>query len=222
MKQTLTLKLGQQLTMTPQLQQAIRLLQLSAMDLQAEIQEALETNPMLEAADDADAPDSGELNDVSTQSEQADGNDDPMQGDAELESFEPQVNEQIEQPIGEELPVDSSWEDVYPTNSGSAAPDSDYDAMANRTAELTLHDHLMWQLNLTPMADSDRVVASAQSVDRDALEGRESGGGRARPPDACGRDRRGGVRTRNPPPSPIRATTLECAARPSGRAPPDR
>ena len=51
MKQSLQLKLGQQLTMTPQLQQAIRLLQLSTLDLQQEIQEALDSNPMLEVED---------------------------------------------------------------------------------------------------------------------------------------------------------------------------
>ncbi|MBO6279806.1 MAG: RNA polymerase factor sigma-54, partial [Pseudomonas sp.] len=48
MKPSLVLRMGQQLTMTPQLQQAIRLLQLSTLDLQQEIQEALESNPMLE------------------------------------------------------------------------------------------------------------------------------------------------------------------------------
>ncbi|MEL7400957.1 MAG: RNA polymerase factor sigma-54, partial [Pseudomonadota bacterium] len=48
MKASLQLKMGQQLTMTPQLQQAIRLLQLSTLDLQQEIQEALDSNPMLE------------------------------------------------------------------------------------------------------------------------------------------------------------------------------
>ncbi len=52
MKQSLQLKLGQQLTMTPQLQQAIKLLQLSTMDLQQEIQQALESNPMLEMAEE--------------------------------------------------------------------------------------------------------------------------------------------------------------------------
>ncbi|MEM1231202.1 MAG: RNA polymerase factor sigma-54, partial [Pseudomonadota bacterium] len=52
MKQGLQLKLGQSLTMTPQLQQAIRLLQLSALDLQQEIQEVLEANPMLELEDE--------------------------------------------------------------------------------------------------------------------------------------------------------------------------
>jgi RNA polymerase sigma-54 factor len=48
MKQSLDLKLGQHLTITPQLQQAIRLLQLSSIELQQEIQEALESNPLLE------------------------------------------------------------------------------------------------------------------------------------------------------------------------------
>jgi RNA polymerase sigma-54 factor len=52
MKPTLSLKLGQQLTMTPQLQQAIRLLQLSTLDLQQEIQQVIESNPMLELEDD--------------------------------------------------------------------------------------------------------------------------------------------------------------------------
>ncbi len=50
LKATLQLRLGQQLTMTPQLQQAIRLLQLPALDLQAHIQQALESNVMLESA----------------------------------------------------------------------------------------------------------------------------------------------------------------------------
>ncbi|MEY3659590.1 MAG: polymerase sigma-54 factor, partial [Pseudomonadota bacterium] len=54
MKLSLQLKLGQQLAMTPQLQQAIKLLQLSTLDLQLEIQEALESNPMLEVEEDVD------------------------------------------------------------------------------------------------------------------------------------------------------------------------
>jgi len=56
LKPTLQLKLGQSLTMTPQLQQAIRLLQLSVLDLSAQIQEALEENVMLEMEDLPDAP----------------------------------------------------------------------------------------------------------------------------------------------------------------------
>ena len=48
MKQALQLKLGQQLTLTPQLQQAIKLLQLSTLDLQQAITETLESNPLLD------------------------------------------------------------------------------------------------------------------------------------------------------------------------------
>ena len=52
MKQSLQLRMGQHLAMTPQLQQAIKLLQLSSVDLQQEIQEALDSNMMLEIAED--------------------------------------------------------------------------------------------------------------------------------------------------------------------------
>ena len=77
MKQSLQLRLGQQLTMTPQLQQAIRLLQLSTLDLQMEIQQALESNPMLEMeeaqsssdtqAEEAPTPDTPEEAQVSAE-----------------------------------------------------------------------------------------------------------------------------------------------------------
>ena len=62
MKASLQLKLGQSLTMTPQLQQAIRLLQLSTLDLQQEIQQALESNPMLETSEDDDQTDTSTEN----------------------------------------------------------------------------------------------------------------------------------------------------------------
>ena len=52
MKQSLNLRMGHQLSMTPQLQQAIKLLQMSTLDLQQEIQQALESNIMLELEDD--------------------------------------------------------------------------------------------------------------------------------------------------------------------------
>ena len=60
LKPALQLRLGQQLTMTPQLQQAIRLLQLPVLELQAQIREALETNVMLEAEDEAGSLETGE------------------------------------------------------------------------------------------------------------------------------------------------------------------
>src|SRR5580658_9752787 len=54
LKPSLQLRLGQQLTMTPQLQQAIRLLQLPTIELQAHIRELLESNVMLEQDDDTE------------------------------------------------------------------------------------------------------------------------------------------------------------------------
>src|SRR5271155_984105 len=59
LKPSLQLRIGQQLTMTPQLQQAIRLLQLPSLDLQAHVRETLETNVMLEAEEEVQdiAPD---------------------------------------------------------------------------------------------------------------------------------------------------------------------
>jgi RNA polymerase sigma-54 factor len=69
LKPSLQLKLGQQLTMTPQLQQAIRLLQLPALELQAHIRELLETNVMLEPVDDTEATGAFEAVEAPTQVE---------------------------------------------------------------------------------------------------------------------------------------------------------
>src|SRR6202035_2668774 len=57
LKPSLQLRIGQQLTMTPQLQQAIRLLQLPSLDLQAHVRETLEANVMLEGEEETEAPD---------------------------------------------------------------------------------------------------------------------------------------------------------------------
>lgn len=69
MKQSLQLRLSQQLAMTPQLQQAIRLLQLSTLELQQEIQQALESNPLLEQDDEQSDPLSDETSHTDNQSD---------------------------------------------------------------------------------------------------------------------------------------------------------
>ncbi len=67
--------------------------------------------------------------------------------------------------IPDELAVDSSWEDIYINTSANssqsslASEDSDFESR-NSTIE-SLQDHLNWQLNLTPMSDSDRLIAMA-------------------------------------------------------------
>lgn len=163
MKQSLVLKMGQQLTMTPQLQQAIRLLQLSTLDLQQEIQQALESNPMLELAEDADDDFGGSDNSSEGTDESNALN---LPEPVTLESLQPELeiedgrwNEQIPN----ELPVDTQWEDVYQTSASSlpSQNDEDWDYTARTSSAESLQDHLHWQLNLSPMSDVDRMIATA-------------------------------------------------------------
>ncbi len=150
MKQTIQLRLGQQLTMTPQLQQAIKLLQLSTLDLQQEIQEALESNLMLETAEDADVSQERDESDERRRTADA-------QVDNELHP------EQSTMP--DELPVDSSWSDTYdsyaPSSGHGSDASTDFDPFAQQSRPQTLHDHLAWQLNLAKLAPRDRAVAEA-------------------------------------------------------------
>ena len=180
MKQSLSLKLGQQLKMTPQLQQAIRLLQLSALELNQEIQEALDSNPMLEVDEDGRVSESSSdtLEEATATSAENDFREKTDAVAAESTpsaeaSSEMDVSEQLSEPMSEDLPVDSNWDDVYPQGAAAADSDSDFDPTSNNSEAETLTDHLLWQLNLTPMAPSDRVVALAiiDSINEDGLLG---------------------------------------------------
>ncbi|MEH6822750.1 MAG: RNA polymerase factor sigma-54 [Motiliproteus sp.] len=171
MKPSLQLKISQQLTMTPQLQQAIRLLQLSTLDLQQEIQENLEANPMLEAVDgqslnDAEVPDQNSQQTTDTPSPDSPDPDgpEPIPSDFESATDEIPVNEDWNENIPVELASDSSWDDSYPSAglSSGSGNSGDYDGMEFETPDRssdTLIDHLQWQLNLTPMSDLDRLIA---------------------------------------------------------------
>ncbi|MBF0255157.1 MAG: RNA polymerase factor sigma-54 [Gammaproteobacteria bacterium] len=154
MKQSLQLRLGQQLTMTPQLQQAIRLLQLSVLDLREEMQEAVESNPMLEL--DESEPSAGpELPEPQMAAPSA----------ALDESQDGEVRADSEQ-MPDELPMDADWDSVYESpitgpREQVSGGDGDADFLAQRSQATTLYDHLMWQLNLTPFSDTDRIIATA-------------------------------------------------------------
>ncbi|MES1926086.1 RNA polymerase factor sigma-54 [Salinisphaera sp. T31B1] len=148
MKQSLNLNLSQSLTMTPALQQAIRMLQLSTLDLKTEIQEALESNVMLEADDGH-----GEV-------ETAD------KREASLERSTAETAAGTDSEIPENLPVDADWNDIY---SGSAAPapapsseDDDYwdYRQANLTSTPDLHAHLSWQADMHPFNSAEREIAA--------------------------------------------------------------
>lgn len=133
MKPTLQLRVGTQLTMTPQLQQAIQLLQLSTLDLCQEIQQALESNPMLE------------LEEPYTEQETQEAPEDDWASD-----------------IPEELALDSDWSDTYQdanagslSGSGSSEEAPDFDRNAATTS---LHDHLLWQLAMGNFDEREREL----------------------------------------------------------------
>ncbi len=173
MKQSLQLKIGQQLTMTPQLQQAIRLLQLSTLDLQNEIQEALESNPMLETPEELITPEQSPDNKTLAEGQSPEPQGDPSATDTpQADQSEPSRNEtdatiedQWNNDIPTDLAVDTSWDDIYqsaPTGVGMSRPDGeDMDMESRRGASETLQDHLSWQLNLTPMSDMDNLIGEA-------------------------------------------------------------
>jgi len=158
MKQSLQLKLGQHLVMTPQLQQAIKLLQLSTLDLQQEIQQVLETNPMLEVSEDGDGdvppPDQAENND-NTETEEVDAVEVSLEA---TDISDPSAS------IPTDLPVDTQWEDIYqsPISGNMSGSDSqDMDFESRTSIQESLREHMLWQLNLTRMSDLDRVIALA-------------------------------------------------------------
>lgn len=139
--------------MTPQLQQAIRLLQLSTLELQTEVQDALESNLMLEVAEDEhETRDSGAERADSTESDLS-----PDQVDVEIASSDNTEN------IPSELAVDSAWDDVYESSSAHHGG-SEYNGMeldAQRSATQTLKDHMLDQLNLQRMSDTDTLIGTA-------------------------------------------------------------
>ena len=170
MKASLQLKLGQSLTMTPQLQQAIRLLQLSTLDLQQEIQQALESNPMLETSEDDDNqnPESTDSDNESSETASTEESNTTSDTATDWDESEngPDWSSETDSPdtIPDDLPVDTAWDDIYQSAPASAArndDENDNDFETRNSPTETLQDHLEWQLNLTPMSERDQAIAHA-------------------------------------------------------------
>jgi RNA polymerase sigma-54 factor len=146
LKPSLQLKLGQQLTMTPQLQQAIRLLQLPALELQAHIRELLETNVMLEPMDDGH-----EEGLDTTTLEQHPAAPEP----AETPEEGPRDNavEVLDEGWGEHSvgPADTPW----------SGDDDDRQQEFADSAGQSLQEYLLWQLELVRLAPRELAIARA-------------------------------------------------------------
>lgn len=142
MKQSLQLRLSQHLAMTPRLQQAIRLLQLSTMELHTEVQEALDSNLMLEL-DEEDASGAGSETEVA-----------PADIPRELPV------DTVWEDIYDTAPVGGST---------SNAEFNGTDLVTHRAQNESLKDRLHWQMSLVRLGDTDRVIAAAliDAVDED-------------------------------------------------------
>ena len=141
LKPSLQLKLGQQLTMTPQLQQAIRLLQLPALELQAHIRELLESNVMLEPEEDAETP-----------------------GPLEPAALAPQ--QETPEPAGESPVevIDEHWAEHSSSGAADSAWTGEDDDRQQDYADASaqsIQDHLLWQLELARLEPRELAVARA-------------------------------------------------------------
>ncbi|MHB1083777.1 MAG: RNA polymerase factor sigma-54 [Thiobacillus sp.] len=150
MKHSLQLKLGQHLTLTPQLQQSIRLLQLSTLELNQELEQMLQDNPLLEREDE---------NEASSTTPDAPAH----TAEAEAQSTEPSPteNNEAEQPIT--ALDDSDWNDYSP----SGGDDEEGDYAQGSISGSTLREHLLDQLIVSPLTLRDRTLVAALIDDLD-------------------------------------------------------
>ncbi|MBT9568256.1 MAG: RNA polymerase factor sigma-54 [Thiobacillus sp.] len=149
MKHSLQLKLGQHLTLTPQLQQSIRLLQLSTLELNQELEQMLQDNPLLEREDDNET--STPTEDVPTHTAEA---------EAPPAETAPRESEETEAITAQD---DSDWSDYTP--SGSDDDEGDY--VDGSISSATLREHLLNQLIVSPLTLRDRTLVAALIDDLD-------------------------------------------------------
>lgn len=136
--------MGQSLALTPQLQQTIRLLQYSTVELQQQIQQMIEQNPLLEVDEPADI-----------KSEKPEPSETPVvaKEEAELTDF------QTRDAIPDELPVDTSWDSIYDSAPVSASGVDPIEFLENQSGEsASLREHLLDQLQLTGLSDQDQLI----------------------------------------------------------------
>jgi len=154
MKQSLQLRTSQHLALTPQLQQSIRLLQLSTLELHQELEQLLTDNPLLERLDDpldhsvrllAD----GAINNTQATPEA------PAEGPPNADAPAPAEAEQYEGNEGDGAPEgDTDWSDV----SRAKGPDDDDSRPQLEASRHSLRDHLMEQMRVTVIEARDRAL----------------------------------------------------------------
>jgi RNA polymerase sigma-54 factor len=155
LKPSLQLRIGQQLTMTPQLQQAIRLLQLPILELNAQLQQMLESNVMLEleepAEREAETPESAEAGELAAEI--------PAKAAEERGEFDYDPDESGLLP--EESRDSALWNGVPTTSRGDPWSDDDRQAEVADQTGTTLHEHLLWQLEMEHFTPREAIIGEA-------------------------------------------------------------
>jgi len=139
MKLSVGLKVANSLSLTPQLQQAIRLLQLSSLELEQEIQIQLDSNPLLEKVEDESLSES-----LSTLEKQ------------ETDDLTTELNANH---LPDDLPVDTEWDDIYTHQSTALATPEFEEREDNRQVQMTLKEHILEQVNLLHFSKIDQLIA---------------------------------------------------------------
>jgi len=166
MKQTLQLKLSQHLTLTPQLQQSIRLLQLSTVELNAEVERMLQENPLLEKAEGEgdDEPALASQIAATSSTEAALTHDDDRAGGKEAGDEVRERTDVVDRTDFEDYSGgDSDW------GGGSSSDDDDDGFYPQQVATNSLRDHLLSQLAVLnlPLRDRQLVASLIDALDDD-------------------------------------------------------
>lgn len=162
MKQSLQLRTSQHLALTPQLQQSIRLLQLSTLELHQEIEQILGDNPLLERLDDPLDHSVRLLGDGAINNAPAPGEAPPAPGQqaAEGEGSAPAEGEGAEGGAVDGDRPDTDWNEGSGASSGSSSSSDDEDGRPQLEAcAITLREHLMEQVRETLLSTRDRALA---------------------------------------------------------------
>ncbi len=149
MKHSLQLKLGQHLTLTPQLQQSIRLLQLSTLELNQELEQMLQDNPLLEREEE---------DEIAYAAAEAPAH----TAEAEAQGTETSAHEHNESEPATVLD-DADWNDY----SAASGDDDDNDYTQGSISGATLREHLLNQLIVSPLTLRDRTLVAALIDDLD-------------------------------------------------------
>jgi len=152
MKQSLQLKYSQNLALTPQLQQSIRLLQLSSQELNQELETILQENPLLERID---------KNEDGTESVSAFASESFGSQESIISST---TDSKDEQNTSESSPKESLSEDYFGGSNNhrweeNNSPDDDNDFTFQEAVTPTLREHLISQLNLMPLSERDQTLS---------------------------------------------------------------